>query len=406
MHFGLVRYSFFSGMLAFAGLPIYLHAPKFFLDNYDISLTLIGLTLLALRCLDFIQDPLIGRALDSMRKWHSLLVLIMGMIITFSMMALFAVSAIGDPLIWFIVWMILLFSSFSVLSILFYSQGVQKAKALGEKGHIRLAVWRESGGLIGVCLASALPAVFKYFEIINDMTWFSISFTIIVFISIFLMKKEWHVSLLPNSNLKVIFKDPVLRRLIIIALLNAAPLAVTTTLFLFYVEYCLGPKFSAGLFLVIFFIAAALSVPIWGILGRYFSPRKILIFAMLSSISIFAFVLSLGAGDYIAFAIVCCLSGFTLGADMTILPAVFARRIDHIGMNAGQAFGVWSFCAKFTLAASAAFVLPALDWVGFSTIETNTAKALWALTLLYAGLPCILKLGAVMMLSSNYLKEI
>ena len=96
----------------------YLHAPKFFLDNYDISLTLIGLTLLALRCLDFIQDPLIGRALDSMRKWHSLLVLIMGMIITFSMMALFAVSAIGDPLIWFIVWMILLFSSFSVLSIL------------------------------------------------------------------------------------------------------------------------------------------------------------------------------------------------------------------------------------------------------------------------------------------------
>ena len=78
---------------------------------------------------------------------------------------------------------------------------------------------------------------------------------------------------------------------------------------------------------------------------------------MLSSISIFAFVLSLGAGDYISFAIVCCLSGFTLGADMTILPAVFARRIDHIGMNAGQAFGVWSFCAKFTLAVSAAFVL-------------------------------------------------
>lgn len=406
MHFGLIRYSFFSGMLAFAGLPIYLHAPKFFLDNYDISLTLIGFTLLALRCLDFIQDPLIGRALDTMRKWHSLLVLIMGIIITFSMMALFAVRAIGDPLIWFIIWMILLFSSFSVLSILFYSQGVQKAKNLGKKGHIKLAVWREFGGLIGVCLASALPAVFKYFSIINDMTWFSVSFAIIVFISIFLMKKEWHVSLLPNSNLKVIFKDPVLRRLIIIALLNAAPLAVTTTLFLFYVEYCLGPKFPAGLFLVIFFIAAALSVPIWGILGKYFSLRKILIFAMLSSISIFAFVLSLGAGDYVSFVIVCCLSGFTLGADMTILPAVFARRIDHIGMNAGQAFGVWSFCAKFTLAASAAFVLPALDWVGFSTIETNTAKALWALTLLYAGLPCILKLGAVMMLSSNYLKEI
>ena len=127
---------------------------------------------------------------------------------------------------------------------------------------------------------------------------------------------------------------------------------------------------------------------------------------MISSIFIFAYVLNLNSGEYLAFAIICSLSGFTLGADMTILPAVFSRRIAHLGINAGQAFGIWSFCAKFTLAFAAAFVLPVLDWAGFSTIETNSAKALWTLTILYAGLPCVLKLGAVIMLSSNYLKEI
>ena len=37
MNLSLIKYSFFAGMLAFAGLPIYLHAPKYFLDNYDIS---------------------------------------------------------------------------------------------------------------------------------------------------------------------------------------------------------------------------------------------------------------------------------------------------------------------------------------------------------------------------------
>jgi len=36
MNLSLIKYSFFAGMLAFAGLPIYLHAPKYFLDNYDI----------------------------------------------------------------------------------------------------------------------------------------------------------------------------------------------------------------------------------------------------------------------------------------------------------------------------------------------------------------------------------
>jgi len=146
MKFGLIKYSFFSGMLAFAGLPIYLHAPKYFLDNYEISLTVIGFTLLGLRCFDFIQDPLIGWVLDIMKLWHGLLVSIMGAIIAFSMIFLFAVPAIGNPLIWFIICMVFLFSSFSVLSILFYSQGVHKAKNLGKKGHIRLAVWRETGG--------------------------------------------------------------------------------------------------------------------------------------------------------------------------------------------------------------------------------------------------------------------
>jgi GPH family glycoside/pentoside/hexuronide:cation symporter len=406
MNLSLIKYSFFAGMLAFAGLPIYLHAPKYFLDNYDISLTIIGVTLLVLRCFDFIQDPLIGWGLDVVKICRSSLVKVMGLTIAISMVATFSIPAIGNPLVWFVICMIFLFSSFSVLSILFYSQGVLKAKSLGQRGHIKLAVWRETGGLVGVCLASVLPVIFTNFGIEKNMAWFSISFAVVVLISIILMSKEWQISILPKSNLKIIFEDQVLRRLIIIALLNAAPLAITTTLFLFFVEYCLGPKFPAGLFLVVFFISAALSVPVWGKLGKYFSAKNILLFAMLSSIFIFAYVLSLSAGDYLAFAIVCALSGFTLGADMTILPAVFARRIDHIGVTAGQAFGVWSFCAKFTLAVAAAFVLPILDWAGFSTIEINTGKALWTLTLLYAGLPCILKLGAVMMLSSNYLKEI
>ena len=91
---------------------------------------------------------------------------------------------------------------------------------------------------------------------------------------------------------------------------------------------------------------------------------------------------------------------------MTLLPAAFARRIDQMGIGGGQAFGAWSFCAKFTLALVAAFVLPLLDWVEFSTSEPNTDAAIWALTLLYAGLPCILKLGAMLVLSSSHLREI
>jgi len=84
-------------MLAFAGLPIYLHAPKYFLDNYEISLTVIGFTLLGLRCFDFIQDPLIGWLLDIMKLWHRLLVSIMGAIIAFSMIFFICSSCYWKP---------------------------------------------------------------------------------------------------------------------------------------------------------------------------------------------------------------------------------------------------------------------------------------------------------------------
>ena len=51
------RYALFSCALGMAGLPIYIHAPKFFVDQYEISLVALGLALLILRSIDFFQDP-------------------------------------------------------------------------------------------------------------------------------------------------------------------------------------------------------------------------------------------------------------------------------------------------------------------------------------------------------------
>ena len=39
---GLARYSVFAAMLASAGLPIYIHAPKFYVDSYGVGLGVLG----------------------------------------------------------------------------------------------------------------------------------------------------------------------------------------------------------------------------------------------------------------------------------------------------------------------------------------------------------------------------
>ena len=39
---GLPSYAMFAGVLAAAGLPIYIHAPKFYADTFGVSLTALG----------------------------------------------------------------------------------------------------------------------------------------------------------------------------------------------------------------------------------------------------------------------------------------------------------------------------------------------------------------------------
>ena len=152
-------------------------------------------------------------------------------------------------------------------------------------------------------------------------------------------------------------------------------MAVTSTLFLFFVEYRLGDADMAGPFLLLFFVAAALAAPAWSMAARKWGARRMLALGMGLSIAAFAWAWTLGTGDEAAFVVICLASGAALGADMTLLPALFARRIAEIDGNGAEAFGLWSFCAKFTLADLCTYycfglaVTPATQVVGIDLLS-------------------------------------
>ena len=56
----ILKYSFIVFPLAFAGIPIYLHAPDYYSTNLGIKIEIIGFALLLLRLIDAFLDPLIG----------------------------------------------------------------------------------------------------------------------------------------------------------------------------------------------------------------------------------------------------------------------------------------------------------------------------------------------------------
>nr|WP_255670656.1 MFS transporter [Cognatishimia sp. F0-27] len=391
--------------MAAAGLPIYIHAPKVYVDTYGVSLAALGSVLFVLRLFDVIQDPLFGRIAGGLEGRRGVAVTIGGATMALGMIGLFAVAPPMEPIWWFAITLTLVFSSFSFLNIAFYSTGVAKAQTMSGEGHLRLARWREGGALIGVCLASLAPNALEAVGV-PPFVGYALVFAAVVVLAIVLMQREWSLSAdLPQTGFGPVLRDGLARRFLLIALINAAPVAVSSTLFLFFVEGRLEASGWEGPLLLLFFLSAALAAPVWGMLAERWGARTVLLGAMALAVVTFSGALFLGPGDVVWFALVCVGSGMAMGADLTLLPAMFSARMARVAPNAAEGFALWSFVSKVTLAFAAVVLLPLLEWQGYASGTDNPASARAALTALYAGVPLALKLVAILLLVATPIKE-
>ena len=395
----LPAYGLFAALLASAGLPLYIHAPQVYVDQYGVSLAALGTVLFGLRLLDVVQDPLLGRLAGRLRGQRGVAVAVAVAVMAAAMLGLFAVTPPMAPLIWFALMLTGIFSAFSFLTICFYAQGVDRAGRMGQGGHLRLARWRETGALLGVCAAAVAPVA------LGGFTAFALAFTALAALAWAAMRREWRGVAPADAGFGPVLRDPQARRLLLIALVNAAPVAVSSTLFLFFVESRLDAPGAEGPLLLLFFLSAAVAAPFWSRAAERLGTRPVLIAGMVLSILAFAFAITLGAGDTLAFGVICVVSGAALGADMTLLPALFATRMERIAPGASGAFGLWSFVSKFTLAFAAVTLLPALQAAGFTPGEANSDSALFALSLAYGAVPCVLKLVAIALVATMKQKE-
>ncbi|MGV8950969.1 MAG: MFS transporter [Cypionkella sp.] len=393
-------WSLFAALIAAAGLPIYINAPKFYVDSYGVSLASLGGVLALLRLVDVVQDPFFGGLVDRLGRARGAAVMVAAFVLALAMLGLFAVAPPFAPLAWFALMMVLLFSAYSFLSIAFYAQGVARAQTMSS-GHTGLAGWRETGSLIGVCIAAVAPTALA--KTGAPFPIFAAGFAVLALIAVLAMRGEWRGTLKSQpanafrAALLQVVADKPARRLLLLALVNAAPVAVTSTLFLFYVESLLQEPQATGPLLLLFFLSAAISAPLWSVAGSRIGEKNALLAGMGLAVVSFVWAYSLGAGQIVAFAVISAASGAALGADLVLLPAIFARRLGQIG-GEGAGFGLWAFASKLSLAIAAAVLLPLLQAGGFSSGGVNSASSLALLAVLYGAVPCVLKLIAITLL--------
>ncbi len=410
--------------LAFSGLPIYVHAPKFYAGEFGLSLTFIGTSLLLLRILDALIDPLIGAYSDRFSKSHHsryILLAVSSPVLAVSFYLLFApIDANPEVLgMWFIGSMVAVYFSYSVININYQSLAAEITTDYNER--TRVASVREALALIGVLLASVLPQVLsEKFGVTEGFFYFSLIFVPLLAFCLAITvnfsprpKKPHKTEKFPGfiKTFKDVAKNKPFLTLVFIYVFNGIAASIPATLVLFFIEDVVGGSEYTGYFLLTYFLSGAFGMPIWNKLAARYNKRSAWLISMVLSVVTFIWAFMLGDGDITEYYIICILSGINLGADLALPPSLLADTIDGRGKISnktsmtGSYFGVWNLVTKLNLALAAGITLPLLDMLGYIPGETTDASALNSLSFTYAVIPCVFKVIAFLILALSNLDK-
>ena len=411
----LLAYGGLGLPLAMAALPIYVHVPKFYADTLGLSLASVGFLLLLARVFDAIQDPLLGYFSDRTRttRWGRQVWIAVGApLLALGMVGLFVPPALSvDALSWWLVAMLLIvYTGFSITTISYQAHGAEMSANADER--TRITSWREGLGLIGVFIAAVLPevlastsgprqgfALFSYF--------FAPALVVLALVALRYSPPAVMAHTPDEQRIFAVMLKPFdnrrFRPLLAIFVMNGIAASIPATLVLFFIEDVVKRPDLTAHFLVTYFAAGAIGMPLWVRLSVAIGKGRAWFAGMILSIAAFVWAYRLGAGDATPFFIICAMSGLGLGADLALPPSLLADVIDDDeragkGRNEGAYFGLWNLVTKANLALAAGVALPLLASLGYAPKQSHSIETVAALAAVYALLPCVLKACAALLL--------
>lgn len=394
--------------LAFAALPLYVVLPHYYASDRGLSLATVGALLMLVRLIDAGAEPLLGRLSDRVyrRTVHAVLWMAgaSALLLGLGMAGLFFPWVEGAAALaaWMVAGLLFTCLAHSLLVITHQAWGVRLGGDAAQRS--RIVAWREGAGLMGVVTASALSvawgagAMLAVFALVLLAGWWAL----------------WRAPRPPfaaapprwgertrQTRLAQPLAEPAFRRLLAVFLCNGIASAIPAALMLFFArDRLLATQAQIALFLVLYFVSGALSMPIWVRVVRRLGLEWAWLAGMLVAVACFGWAAGLGSGQVMAFGAICVLSGAALGADLAVPGALLALLIERHGaqgVHDGAYLGWWNLATKLNLALAAGVTLPLLQWLGYQP-GSQDPLALQRLAWIYALLPCALKLLAAWLL--------
>jgi len=419
-----LRYASLRMPLAMLELPLYVLLPKLFAALLPLSV--VGITLLLARLVDALADPWLGAQWDKavarrnqrIQPLALRILLLSASVYLGGFCLLLWWAELGKALQQGPPAAIAVLAGASCITYLAYSlstivyQSWGTALAGTEAGRSRLALTREGLGLFGVMVMS----VFLQLDSVEEKQLVTGLLVLASGIALWLLRPlpypadpaapEVGVERTPRAcpgapevgvertpcadpasgdavnalsnrgadsgwGLRRLLRTPPLRALFACFMLSAIAAAIPATLVLFFIAEVLRLPDASPLFLIAYFLSAAIGLPLWTMISDRAGQSASWAIAMVLAIAAFVFCLQLGEGDALAYAAVCVVTGFALGADLAMPLAILARLIrNHDARHpgepsiAGRCMGYWTLVGKLNLAIAAGLALPLLEVLG------------------------------------------
>ncbi|MGB1025166.1 MAG: MFS transporter, partial [Rhodospirillaceae bacterium] len=412
--------------LAMPTLPAVLYLPSLYAVELGLGFAVVGLCLFLARGLDVITDPIIGVISDRLRSRFGRRkpVIVLGAIIGApAMLLLFSppdeAGALGWP--YLLTCTALLYLGWTMISIPYTAWGAELSPDYQERS--KVTGIREGCTLAGLLLAGCLPVIGSEIGLTErgGITLLAVAAVVLGGLTI-----TWLLMRVPEKSLvsqrrparaeqtlfskkgwRTVSGNKPFLRLFSAWVINGLAGGIPATLLVLYLDHVLlASTTQKGLLIFAYFLAGAACIPVWLAVAKRIGKHRCWCLAMTITVLAFMWVPFLEPGDIWLFALICVVTGSSLGADLALPPAMQADVIDLDRLRSGERreglfFAMWGMGQKLSYALAAGLALGALELFGFSAEAaangTASPEALSALAWLYGGSPIVLKGIAILL---------
>lgn len=411
--------------IAALGLPLVVYLPEFYVSTIGLSLAAVGAAFLFVRLIDISLDPFLGGVMDRtrtklgrFRPW-----LLAGMpVVGIGALALF-MGQPGTGALYLWGWLLVTYAGYSMVVLSHTAWGGVLSSDYQQRS--RVYGWWQAGNVVGMILVLCLPpllvGVFKadHATGVRAMGWFIVALLpITILAATRLVGEPPAPTVKHDAGIKqylALLGRPSVRLLLFADLLMGLAPGIAGALFLFFFERIKQfDKTQSGVLLLVYFVAALISAPIWPMLAKKIGKHRALsvagvIYAFVQVAAVFTPVGNSGIGT-----IILILAGVPYTAAPVLVRAMMAdigdeERLANGVDRTGLLYAILTGTVKLGYAlAIGAF--PVLQWMGFDP-KIPTASGDTALIVMYAVVPAAMGLvvAAVMLrypLSETRLAEI